>query len=181
MTDGLNLLPSEAKFQAAKIKLRKKVYSFMAIFAGCWVLLIVIIFAWLIVNKTLLANVEKKYQRTLNEYKTLANNVVLTQKIKYQAKLVGKVLNERFEYGESIKNINSIFSNNIDLDSFEIKDKNKFTLTGVLNDGKFMDEVEEKLLEINNGKMDDFKSAKLTSIAVGLDNKWTFEMEVFIK
>ena len=181
MIDGLNLLPSEAKFQAAKIKLLKKIYLFMAIFAGCWVLLLITVFAWLIVNKTLLTNAEKKYNTSLNEYKTLANNVVLTQKIKYQAKLVGKVLNERFEYGESIKNVNSIFSNNVNVDSFEIKDKNKFILTGILNDGKYMDEVEEKLASINNGEINGFKSAKLTSIAVGLDNKWKFEMEVYIK
>jgi len=181
MIDGLNLLPSEAKFQAVKIKLLKKIYLFMAIFAGCWVFLLIIIFAWLIVTKTLLTNAEKIYQKSLNEYKTLASNVVLTQKIKYQAKLVGKVLNERFEYGESIKNVNSIFSNNVNIDSFEIKDKNKFILTGILNDGKYMDEVEEKLAKINNGEIERFKSAKLSSIAVGSDNKWTFEMEVDLK
>lgn len=181
MIDGLNLLPSEAKFQAAKIKLRKKIYLFMLIFAGFWVLLVIIIFVWLSINKTLFNSSEKKYQKSLNEYKTLANNVVLTQKIKYQAKLVGKVLSGRFEYGNSIKNINSIFSNNINIDGFEIKNKNKFILTGIINEGKYMDEVENKILEINDGKTEIFKSAKLSSISVDVNNKWNFEMEVDLK
>jgi len=181
MIDGLNLLPSEAKFQAAKIKLRKKIYLFMSIFTGVWVLLIIIIFVWLIISKTLFVNSEKKYQKSLAEYKTLANNVVLTQKIKYQAKLVGKVLSGRFEYGNSIRNINSIFSSNINIDGFEIKNKNKFILTGIINEGKYMDEVENKILEINGGKTEVFKAAKLSSISVGFDNKWNFEMEVDLK
>lgn len=181
MIDSLNLLPSEAKFQAAKIKLRKKIYYFMAIFTSVWILTLVIVFLWLMVNKNLLTNSEKKYQKSLNEYKNLANNVVLSQKIKYQAKLVGKVLNQRFNYGESIKNVMGIFSNNVNIDSFEIKNKNKFTLVGTLTDGKFMDEVEDKLEKINNGEMEAFKLAKLSSIEVSPDNRWTFEMEVNLK
>lgn len=177
MKEGLNLLPSVAKFQAAKVKLKKKISLVTGIFLGCWVLSMVIIFAWLGVNNLLLDRAKKENTSTLNQYKSLVSSVVLSKKNKYQAKLVGKVLSERFEYGASIDKITKIFSENIVLENFEIKNKKQFILKCFLNDGSRMLEVEEKVRDINLGLFSDFKSAKLNSISID-KNSWKFEMEV---
>ena len=110
----------------------------------------------------------------------MVTNVVLSKKNKYQAKLVGKVLSERFEYGASIEKITKIFSEKIKIDNFEIKDKKQFLLKGSMDDGKDMNEVEEKVKDINSGLFPDFVSSKLVSIDI-IGSKWNFEMEVNLK
>ena len=177
MKEGLNLLPSVAKFQASKIKLKKKISLVTGIFLGCWVLLVIIIFVWLGFNNYLLDKAKKENTSALNQYKTLVTSVVLSKKNKYQAKLVGKVLSERFEYGASIDKITKIFSENIVLENFEIKNKKQFILKCFLNDGSSMIEVEEKIRDINLGLFSDFRSANLNSVGVEATG-WKFEMEV---
>lgn len=177
MNEGLNLLPSVAKFQAAKIRLKKRINLGMGIFFGCWVLLIIIILGWFWFGNFLLKKAENKNVAALNNYKSLATNVVLSKKNKYQAKLVGQILKERFEYGSSIEKITSLFSQNITLESFEIKDKRKFLLRGNIVNGINVSEVEDKVRDINLGLYPGFGLAKLNSVTIGY-NGWTFEMEV---
>jgi hypothetical protein len=177
MKEGLNLLPSVAKFQAAKVNLKKKIGLGMSIFLGFWVLFIIVVFVWLGINNFLLNRAKKENTLVLDRYKTLVPNVVISKKNKYQAKLVGKVLNERFEYGASIEKIKNIFSENIILEDFQIKNKKQFILKYSLNDGSGMNEVEAKIRDINAGFIPDFKLVKLNSIDVK-DNGWNFEMEV---
>ena len=177
MKEGLNLLPSVAKFQAAKIKLKKKINLSMGIFLGGWVLFVIIVFGWLGLNNFLLNKAKKENSSALNQYKSLVSSVVLSKKNKYQAKLVGKVLSERFEYGASIDKITKLFSENIILENFEIKNKKQFILKGFLSDGSKIIEVEEKVRDINLGLFSDFKSAKLNSMSVDAGG-WKFEMEV---
>jgi len=177
MKEGLNLLPSVAKFQAAKIKLKKRVNFVMVIFLVFWVLLAVIIFGWLGLNSYLLKQAETKNAKSLSNYKSLVTNVVLSKKNKYQAKLVGQVLKERFEYGSLIKKITDFFPENVTLENFEIKTKKQFILDGVLTDGKDMNDVEDKVRDINLGLYSDFSSANITSIEIG-NRGWSFEMEV---
>ena len=157
MKEDLNLLPSVAKFQAAKIHLKKKINLGMSIFLGFWVLFIIIVFVWLAINGFLLKKAKKENVFALDKYKTLVKSVVISKKNKYQAKLVGKVLNERFEYGSSIEKIKNIFSENTILENFEIKDKKQFILKYSLTDGSNMAEVEEKIKDINDGLISDFK------------------------
>lgn len=177
MKEGLNLLPSVAKFQAAKIKLKKKIRFGMGVFLGVLVFLMIVIFTWLGINNYLLTKAQKENTTALDKYKSLATNVVLSKRNKYQAKLVGKVLSERFEYGASIDKITKMFSTNINVDNFDIKSERQFILKGVLSNGANMIEVEEKVRDINLGLIDGFKSAKLKTVTVGV-NGWTFEMEV---
>ncbi|MFA6185246.1 MAG: hypothetical protein WCT51_01675 [Candidatus Shapirobacteria bacterium] len=177
MKEGLNLLPSVAKFQAAKIKLKKRINFGMSIFFGCWVLSVIVIFSWLWFCNYSLKKTENKNTTALNKYKSLATNVVLSKRNKYQAKLVGQVLKERFEYGSSIEKITNLFSENITLENFEIGNKKQFMLKGVMTNGKDISEVEEKVRDINLGLYPDFRLAKLNSISIG-SNNWTFEMEV---
>ncbi len=177
MKEGLNLLPSMAKFQAAKIKLKKIINLVMVAFLSFWILSAVIIFGWLGVNNFLLKQTEAKSTKTLNNYKSLATSVILSKKNKYQAKLVGQVLKERFEYGSLIKKIMDFFPENITLENFEIKNKKQFLLEGVLTNGLDMDYIEDKVKDINSGLYPDFSSANLTSIMIN-SNSWSFEMEV---
>lgn len=177
MKEGLNLLPSVAKFQAAKIKLKKSIGVAMGIFLGGWVLVIIVVFVWLGVNNYLLNKAKKENTTALNKYKSLVTNVVLSKRNKYQAKLVGKVLSERFEYGASIKKVSKIFSQNVNVDNFEIKNRKQFILNGILVNGANMLEVEEKVRDINLGLLDGFRSAVLKSVSI-TGGIWTFQMEV---
>lgn len=177
MNEGLNLLPSVAKFQAAKIKLKKRINLAMSVFLGFWVLSAVIIFGMLWFNNYSLKKAESQNEVALNKYKSLVTSVVLSKKNKYQAKLVGQILNERFEYGSLIQKINSLFSENISIEDFNIKEKKSFVLKGDINNGANISEVEKKIKDINLGYYTDFKSAKLNSIEIS-GNVWTFELEV---
>jgi len=177
MNEGLNLLPSVAKFQAAKIKLKKRISLVMSVFLGFWVLSAVIIFGLLWFNNYSLKKAESQNGVALNKYKSLVTSVVLSKKNKYQAKLVGQILNERFEYGSLIQKINSLFSENVSIEDFNIKEKKSFVLKGDINNGVNISEVEKKIKDINLGYYADFKSAKLNSIEIN-GNKWTFELEV---
>ena len=177
MKEGLNLLPSVAKFQAAKIRLKKRINLAMIVFLGGWVFVMVVVFGWLWTNELLLTNAKKANTSALNKYKSLANNAVLSKKNKYQAKLVGEVLNQRFEYGTSIQKITTLFSDNVVLKNFQINGTKQFILDGYLANGANMDEVEEKVNNINSGLVSDFKSAKLDSIDINGDG-WSFQMEV---
>jgi len=177
MKEGLNLLPSVAKFQAAKMKLKKMIRQIMIVFLSFWILSAIIIFGWLGINSFLLKQAEAKNTKTLNSYKSLATNVILSKKNKYQAKLVGQVLKERFEYGSLIKKIMDFFPENIYLKNFEIKSKKQFVLEGVLINGLDMNYIEDKVRDINLGLYPDFASAKLTSIQIS-SGSWSFEMEV---
>ena len=177
MNEGLNLLPSVAKFQASKIKLKKRVNLIMSIFLGFWVLSVVIIFGLLWFNSYFLKKAESQNKTALIKYKSLVTNVVLSEKNKYQAKLVGQILNERFEYGSMIQKINSLFLENISIEDFNIKDKKSFIIKGNISNGAYVSEVEDKVKDINLGSYPDFKSAKLNSIEV-TNKGWKFEMEV---
>jgi hypothetical protein len=93
---------------------------------------------------------------------------------------VGQVLGERFEYGSSIERIRSIFSENIKIDDIGIEGKKQFTLEGSVNDGKYVSEVEEKIVEINNGELEGFTKAVLKDIQID-NGVWIFKMEVYLE
>lgn len=178
----LNLLPSSAKFQADKIRLKSKITLFMWIFGGVWFVIVIGVFGFWIVTRIVLDKNKSGYQAVFNQYKSLAGNVILSQRIKYQAKMVGKVLGERFEYSTSFRKISGdLFNNdNIIIDSFEI-DNNKskiFNINGSVLRGIDLDEVEKKVDDINNGEVAGFAAAKLNSVEVTKDNIWKFYMEV---
>lgn len=178
MDGDLNLLPSQAKFQAKRMALKKKINSFLWIFGGFWVLLLVIVLGIFFISQIMLKNYDKDYQRGFEQYKSLLGSMVLNQQVKYQAKVVSKVLEERFEYGSSIERVKSLFSEGIKIEDMKIEDKNQFELIGKMTDGRLMDEVEEKVVMINQGKLKGFSRAKLNSIKLN-DDGWFFSMEVY--
>jgi hypothetical protein len=178
---NLNLLPSQAKFQAAKIRLKSRVKLFTWIFTGFWVALVLTIFVILMVQKISLNNYEKKLKSEQDQYKALSGDAVLSYQLKYQAKLVGKVLSDRFEYGKSIQRINNIFSSNINLDKYKIESIKHFVLDGSTMDGRNIKEVENTVKAINSGEFEDLESAKLNTILINPNGSWSFTMEVILK
>ncbi len=179
MKEGLNLLPSVAKFQASKIKLKKQIRMGMLVFLSFWILLILAIFIQLWFNNYSLKTTKNKYAVASTKYQSLTTSVVLSKRSKYQAKLVGQVLNERFEYGSLIVEISNFFPENVKMENFEIKNKKQFMIKGIVS-GPEMDEIEDRINNINNGKEQNFSSAKLKNISISADG-WKFEMEVNLK
>lgn len=177
---NLNLLPSQAKFQAARIKLKANIKKFLIILGAVWVsIILAVVVTWVVIN-TKVTNSNKKYSDVAKKYASLSQNVILSERLKYQAKLVGKILNERFEYSVPLKQVDSLFSSKITVDKFEIRDQSRFAISGSFSGNKNMDEIEDKAKQINSGLIDGFSGAKITTLttAAGL---WKFEMEVTIK
>ena len=180
MNNDINLLPSQAKFQAKRVALKAKINFFLWIFGGIWVVLLILVLGGFFISKMALNQVNKKYQTDLNQYKSLLGSMVVNQQVKYRAKIVGQVLGERFEYGSSIERIRSIFAENIKIDDIGIEGKKQFTLEGSVNDGKYVSEVEEKIVEINNGELEGFTKAVLKDIQID-NGVWIFKMEVYLE
>ena len=177
MSLGLNLLPSQAKFQAKKIRLQKKINLFGWIFGGVWLVAVVVILAVWLVFKMRLESDKKKYSLVLNQYESLADNAVVSERLKYRAKLVSQVLENRFEYGESMQRIGSLFSSEINLDNIDLKSRNLFRLSGTTTSEVGINEVEEKVQEVPLGKFPGFVSIELLSLSLE-GGVWEFEVEV---
>jgi hypothetical protein len=180
MSADLNLLPSQAKFQAAKIHLKQRIMTFIWIFGGFWLLLVFVVFVVFFGRQLVLAQSDKKLKSEQTQYKAMAGDAVLSYQIKYQAKLVGKVLTDRFEYGNSIQKIKNLFTGGIVLTDFKIDTFKVFTVEGTVIEGNYMDDVEILVKSINNGDVEGFKSAKLNSVGIDKDGKWVFIMEVVL-
>jgi len=180
MSLGLNLLPSQAKFQAKKIRLQKKVNYFVWIFSGVWLGAVVIVLVVWLVFKVRLESDKKKYGLVLNQYQLLAENAVISERLKYRAKLVSQVLESRFEYGESMEVIGSLFSSEINLENIDLESRNLFRLSGTTRGESGINEVEEKIEGVLEGRFPDLVSMEL--LALSLEGKvWEFEVEVKTK
>ena len=106
--NDLNLLPSEAKFQAERMRLKAIINNFLWIFGGVWLLLVVIVFAIGLVLQLNLNRLTNNYKKGLTQYETLIGSMAINQKVKYQAKVVAKVLADRFKYGESMEMVRNL-------------------------------------------------------------------------
>ncbi|MDD4937689.1 MAG: hypothetical protein PHX34_01595 [Candidatus Shapirobacteria bacterium] len=180
MNNDINLLPSQAKFQAKKMALKAKITFFLWIGGGIWVVFLIVVLGGFFVSQLVLNQVNKKYESGLAQYKSLLGSMSINQQVKYQAKIVGQILGERFEYGNSIERVKSIFSDNIKINDIEIEGKKQFILSGSIVDGRYVSEVEEIIVEINNGGIDGFSGAILKDIQIE-SGVWIFKMEVSLK
>lgn len=181
MSVSVNLLPSSAKFQATKTKFKKYAYYFSIIFVSIYMAVAVAVFGINMVADLRLKSSQKKYDQALNQYNGLNDNVITTQKLKYQAKLVGKALNERFEYGSAFRRIGNLFSDlQVDVLNYELAKDSTFKLTGQTNSNSNMDGIEKKIIDINQGLVAGIAKATLTNLSVKA-GVWKFDMEVTIK
>jgi len=177
---GLNLLPSVAKFQVAKVKIKKRILIFIIAVSVIWFVITASVFGVWIWQNSQLAVVKKSYEKIYAEYKKKANLLITSQKLKYQAKAVGEVLATRFEYGTAITNINKLMPEGVSITSFTVKSKNEFEINYETVDGKMIDEVEKKMDEINKGKIEGFAGAELNSIE-DRTSVWLFKLNIKTK
>jgi hypothetical protein len=177
----LNLLPSEAKFQAEKIKIKGIINNFLWIFGGFWFLFLTGVVVVSLVLQLSLKGLVKEYEKNKSQYQALAGSMAINQKVKYQAKVVSKVLLDRFEYGKSMEMIKNLFSENITISNLEIGDKKVFTVFGTVVDGNNLSEVEQKVVDVNHNLIDGFSSAKMTNLNYDPIRNWQFQMEVKLK
>jgi hypothetical protein len=177
---SLNLLPSEAKFQAQRMKIKAIINNFLWIIGGLWILLLVVTFGWWFFLNWRVGQLTKKYQVKQNDYKTMIDEVALTQKIKYQTKVVAKVLESRFKYGESMTMVNNLFSEDVKIKDVLIKENKSFEVSCEGDSRKAVDKVENIVSDINSGQISGFASAKLSKISVG-SRGWSFTVNLFLK
>ena len=106
--------------------------------------------------------------------------MIISQKVKNQAKIVATVLMSRFEYGSSMEKIKNIFSEKIIIDSFDLEDKKIYKIEASVPEQKDFDEVEIRIDDINQGRVEGFKSAKLLGLELDKIEGWNFVMEVIL-
>jgi hypothetical protein len=177
---NLNLLPTHAKFQAAKIKLQHQIGVAMAVTIILWITTVVVIVGWRLVTKIRVDAAEASLKQVTDQYQQMEDNIVTSQKLKYKAKMVGGVINDRFEYGKAFVLIQSLFPPGIVLRSYDLKEEGTFEIKGLTQTKENVDLLENMIIDINFGNRDKLLSAKMTSLALkGTD--WEFSMEVALK
>jgi len=173
----LNLMPSVAKFQAEKIKFSERIKSMTISLLVVWVAVLVVVMAVYLFFKFNYSNVNNKYEVLLKDYKKMAEDVIINQELRYKAKLVGQVLDKRFEYSVAFAKMNSLFGEDVVIEEMNLDGNSTVSITAYVLGGDAMDRIEAQIMDINNGLVDGFSNAVLGSI--GLDgNKWSFSMEV---
>ncbi|MFA5828205.1 MAG: hypothetical protein WC841_02505 [Candidatus Shapirobacteria bacterium] len=181
MSADLNLLPSQAKFQAARIKVKSQVSRVMILISVLWVLGLVVVFLFWFLAKMALVADEKKYKKAVTDFQGISDAVLNSEQLKYRAKIVGEILNKRFEYGKAFQTVTTLFPSVINLDKYELKSQKIFSVSGVVPDWKEVDTLEEIVRDVNDGLSEGFMSAKLNSLVYSTEKGWTFDMEVKIK
>lgn len=179
-SSNLNLLPSQAKFQAAKMKLEKTIHYYMSLIGILWITVIVVITV-LFFGSNYILNIQiKKYNQALNGLQSLSSDIVVGQLLKYRAKVLGEVLKNRFEYSTAFEKINSLFGENVSVANFQLEDNNNFLITVKTAEKENVNHVEEVVENINLGKVDGVSKATIKE-AVLLDSLWSIRMEVVLK
>jgi len=174
----LNLLPSEAKFQAERMHLKKVINNVMWVMGGGWLILVIIVLGLNLLGQLNVNQLKKKHQKSADQYKSMAPDILVSQQIKYQAKVVATVLQKRFEYGSSMEKIKNLFSEKVVIDSFDLSGNRVYKIEANVPKLNDFDEVETKIDEINLGLVQGFKSAKLESLVIDKNGSWNFVMEV---
>jgi hypothetical protein len=173
----LNLLPNVAKFQASKMK-TKALVNKVSIYLGIgWVVILLGIFGVWAVMLSRISIEQRRFDRAKEEFESLQQEIVLTQQLKYKAKIVSEVLDERFEYHEIFKVIQNMFSEKIKIDKTEIKEGSYVSISGSTDGIKSVDEIQDKVTQINNKEIKGLFEAKLGDLSLA-ENTWRFSMEV---
>lgn len=178
---SLNLLPSQAKFQVEIIKAKSLSRKVLTIFLIIWVILVSVILV--LKQKDWWLKKEKiKYEVALSGYLQLSSEIITSQSIKFRAKLLGKVLRERFEYAQAFNMVENIFDSKIEIRDFELKEKKYFVMSVIASSDDAMKQVETRVAEVNMGTEPEVKNIVVKS-AVYTKNtaQWLVTMEVYLK
>jgi len=177
---NLNLIPSKAKFQADRIKIQKQVRLVITVVLAIWAASATILFSLTGVMKVRLNSASANQKKVQQNYSSLQDNIVTSQKLKYKAKMVGGALNNRFEYGTSFETINNLFPPTINLKNYDLHDGGIFQVKGITSEKANIDLLESTVDTINRGDNDKLKSARLTALTLK-GGVWDFTMEVVLK
>jgi len=178
---NINLLPSQAKFQADKIKLKKTIRHYEAIALGGWLVFLVGALVLFFGSGLILKQNQKKYQQAVNVFQSNPEGIVLNQLLKYRAKALAQVLDERFEYAASFEKVAGIFSEKARVSDFELNDKDKiFKMIVSADDKEGVDYIENRVLEANEGKVEGIKNIKINGVSYQIGGQWSVNLEVMI-
>lgn len=180
MKDGLSLLPNQAKFQAQRNRLKKQIRGWLALMVTLWLVVVVVLWGSEVVLRLATRNEQVKLRRKQSEYDSLSENVVLSQQLKYRAKLIGKVLSHRFEYSRAFKLVKDLLPGDWLVSKLELKGQKLFSLTVKVARAQDVDFLEEKVALVNWGEVEGLESMKLGSLSWNPDG-WQFNLEVSLK
>lgn len=176
----LNLLPSEAKFQAQRIHFRQKARMMAKIIVGIWIVSILVVFGVWFGSNQLLTREQNSYSNSLTAFNGLTSSIALNQKLRYQAKLVGQILDSRYEYAKAFTTIKSFLPDGVAVNRLELGKENIFQIEATAGDNQTMDLIEKKVESVNRGEVEGFKSVALQSIQDNR-NSWKLTLEVTLK
>jgi len=177
---SLNLLPSQAKFRAFKTLWKKRINAGLTGVIGVWVISAFLVLGLNIITRIKIKQEQRLYDKTYDLYKDKTDDLITTKQLKYQAKLMSKVLAERREYGLSISNVKKMFGEGYSVDNFVVKNFNSFGVIISTMDNKKVDELEKKLKNLTTNNIEGIAGAQLQSVSM-TSGIWTFSLEVTTK
>jgi hypothetical protein len=180
MNEGINLLPNQAKFRALRSALQKKINLFMWLFGVGMTLTALVVIGFLVFSRTSLNGLIKKQNALNMELKTMSDVFTTSWAVKYRAKIVGNLLSDRFEYGESIEKVNDLFSKKVSVNSLEIRGINDFLIDAEAKNDEGINEIEALIEEVKNKENEDLDNVNLISLSKS-GSTWKFKMEVKLK
>ena len=175
----LSLLPSQARFRMDKLNWIKRNRLIIGVMSGIWMTGLAAVILLNLVSLWQYNLAAKKLAAATKDLAGMADGVVNSQRLKYNAKLVGAVLDQRFEYGKAFKTIATMFPDGVTLDKFELQDKGAFSIAGRA-EGENINKVEKIINDINQGGDERFSKINLKSLSVK-DVIWSFSAEVKLK
>jgi Tfp pilus assembly protein PilN len=177
---GLNLLPSSAKFQADRVRWKKRIGRVSLVMAVVYCLVGAILIGWLMMVMKVNKDVTRELKTWESRLATLSTKANTSQQIKYQAKIVAGVMANRFEYSRYLLLMRQIMPSEVLVNKLELVGRSAIKIDGVARDKAGMVAFEKRIDEINRGKLEGFGQAKLTGLGYG-EGKWSFGLEVLIK
>lgn len=180
-SSNLNLLPSQAKFQAARMKLQEILRRYMFFALILWLTVVVLMIILYFGSNYILEQRNKKYQQILTDFQSNTEELVVNQLVKYRTKVLGQVLKNRYEYSVAFEKINSIFADKVKLSKFELDVDKKFTVKVIALDKDSVDYIEEKIEQANSNNLEGVKSINIVNTNYSIDDAWLITLEVVLK
>ena len=178
---NINLLPSQAKFQADKIKLKKTIRYYETLGLILWGIVIMVVAILYFGSGFILNSQQKKYQQSVNNFQSMSEEIVINQLLKYRAKVLGQVLKDRFEYSAAFEKVSSLFLEKAKVETFELDDiKKEFKITLTAKDKEGVDYIEDKMVEVNEGRVEGVKNMTITGVSYTVGDDWSINMEIMI-
>lgn len=174
---GLNLLPNEARFQLEKMKFNKLVLRLVVAIAAGWTVVVLVIMSIYWANRIKKEKAEKTFNSLNGQYMSMSDGVVVNQRLRQKLKLASEILDKRFEYGQMFKTIDSLFGDEVRMTDMKMKADKTYILSGEVGSGEVMDAVEKKIMDINEGVVENVTGAEIDQV-VNRGGIWSFRLTV---